>query len=271
MDNEIAVVENTTASKSVSVIKNAETIKKENNAGLAIMHEVLHDKPNPVIIRGKRHLEFEDWIALGNAYGICVSTGDAEPVEIFDAKGFKAKANVIRISDGLIIGGAEAYCLDNETNWENKDYFQMASMAQTRAGSKALANQLRGVVSLDKSINGTPADEIDNQSNGQVKPVVPKPAAAPKPAAPVSKKKPKISSTITDDTIDVEIVTNESSKTLEELAKENNAINKAVIELKSIPKAKMNAANVIDMLLNFLDLGKITEVEYKEARKLLEE
>lgn len=262
MDNEIAVVENTTASKSVSVIKNAEAIKKENKAGLAIMQEVLHNKENRVMIHGKRHLEFEDWIALGNAYGICVSTGDAEPVEIFDAKGFKAKAKVIRISDGLIIGGAEAYCLNNETNWKNKDYFQMASMAQTRAGSKALANQLRGVVSLDKSINGTPADEMSN-NNTYSKPVAPKPVAKP-----VSKSKPKKPHKEPENVIEAEVVVNDE-KDLIKLSEENTAIKKAITELEKDSDAVVDAANIVNMLLNLLDLGNITEAEYKEARKLI--
>ena len=56
-------------------------------------------------------------------------------------------------------------CLDNERNWRNKDYFQMASMAQTRAGSKALSNVLRFVVALDKTISGTPAEEMTSMNS----------------------------------------------------------------------------------------------------------
>ena len=157
---------------SINLIKDENKLKTENHNALAVVHEVLHNKEKPVIVNGKRHLEFEDWIALGNAFGIAVRTGEAEPVEIFEAKGFKARAEVVRVSDGIIIGGAEAYCLNNERNWRNKDYFQMASMAQTRAGSKALSNQLRGFVSLDKNLNGTPSEEmvgINNEKKGQVR------------------------------------------------------------------------------------------------------
>lgn len=170
MSNELIEVEGKTPS--LDLIKNEDTLKTENQNALLVVHEVLHNKEKPVIVNGKRHLEFEDWIALGNAFGISVRTGEAEPVEIFDAKGFKARAEVIRVSDGTVIGGAEAFCLDNERNWRNKDYFQMASMAQTRAGSKALSNQLRGFVSLDKNLNGTPSEEmvgINNEKKGQVR------------------------------------------------------------------------------------------------------
>lgn len=166
MSNELIEVEGKTSS--LDLIKDESKLKTENTNALAVVHEVLHNKEKPVIVNGKRHLEFEDWIALGNAFGIAVRTGEAEPVEIFDAKGFRAKAEVVRVSDGVIIGGAEAYCLNNERNWRNKDYFQMASMAQTRAGAKALSNQLRGFVSLDKNLNGTPSEEmvgIKNEKN----------------------------------------------------------------------------------------------------------
>ena len=164
-DNELMVMEDNNSS--INLIKDENKLKTENHNALAVVHEVLHNKEKPVIVNGKRHLEFEDWIALGNAFGIAVRTGEAEPVEIFEAKGFKARAEVVRVSDGIIIGGAEAYCLNNERNWRNKDYFQMASMAQTRAGSKALSNQLRGFVSLDKNLNGTPSGEMVGITNAQ--------------------------------------------------------------------------------------------------------
>ena len=166
------IIEAEAKTSSLDLIKDENKLKTENTNALAVVHEVLHNKEKPVIVNGKRHLEFEDWIALGNAFGIAVRTGEAEPVEIFEAKGFKARAEVVRVSDGIIIGGAEAYCLNNERNWRNKDYFQMASMAQTRAGSKALSNQLRGFVSLDKNLNGTPSEEmvgINNEKKGQVR------------------------------------------------------------------------------------------------------
>jgi hypothetical protein len=139
--------------------------------------ELLDKKPKKVMIHGKRHIEFDDWIILGNFYGIDVKTKDAEPIDVFGVKGAKAKADVVRIDDGRIIGGAEAYCLYDEPNWIGKPFFQLASMAQTRAGSKALANVLRGFVAL-KGISGTPAEEMINQTqtNGNGKPATRRPA-----------------------------------------------------------------------------------------------
>ena len=203
MTGEIIEVEAKTTS-SLDLIKDENKLKSENTNALAVVHEVLHNKEKPVIVNGKRHLEFEDWIALGNAFGIAVRTGEAEPVEIFEAKGFRAKAEVVRVSDGIIIGGAEAYCLNNERNWRNKDYFQMASMAQTRAGSKALSNQLRGFVSLDKNLNGTPSEEmvgIKNEKN-----VTRRRKKAPQTQAKKETKKPE-----PEDVIEAEIIEDKNS------------------------------------------------------------
>lgn len=143
----------------VNLTTNPEVATTEaKEAGVQLL-KLLDNKPKKVVINGKRHIEFEDWVTLGNFYGVTVKTGEPEPVEIFDAKGFKASAEVVRVDDGIVIGGASAYCLDNEKNWKNKDYFQMASMAQTRAGSKALSNVLRWVVALS-GLAGTPAEEM---------------------------------------------------------------------------------------------------------------
>lgn len=167
------------------------------------LKKLLDNKPKPVMINGKRHMEFDDWITLGNYYGISVETGEAEPIEVFGVPGFKATAKVVRIDDGVVIGGAEAYCLSDERNWKGKPMFQLASMAQTRSGSKALANVLRWVVALE-GISGTPAEEM-TRNNRPARTTQPAPTkavkAVRKPAPPqrepadtveaeVTKKKP---------------------------------------------------------------------------------
>ncbi|WP_305514414.1 hypothetical protein [Methanobrevibacter sp. V14] len=281
-DGELTVVDNSTTPQSIDLIKNESMIKAENTQALAVVNEVLNNKPNPVMVNGKRHLEYEDWIALGNAFGLDVMTGDAEPVEVFEAKGFKAKAKLIRISDGTIIGGAEAYCLDNEQNWLNRDYFQMASMAQTRAGSKTLSNALRGIVALHKSLSGTPAEEMMEDTSAQKpnKPEAPSKSPAPKPktAGKTSNlgNKPKAPS-IDDEAIEVnatEIVTEDlsgdkPSMSFKDMCDNNKFLNMAVKELQA-NEVIVNHASIKNKLLDLLDMGKITESEYNEAKELLE-
>lgn len=303
MDNELIAVESTsTAPQSIDLVKNESIIKEENTQALAVVDEILNNKPNPVMIKSKktgvkkRHLEYEDWIALGNAFGLDVMTGDAEPVEVFEAKGFKAKAKLIRVSDGVVIGGAEAYCLDNEQNWLNKDYFQMASMAQTRAGSKALSNALRGIVALHKSLVGTPAEEMngihddENRSNSS--------APKPKPSKPQSKnssnlgykpKAPAPKPKLDDEAIEVEVTEvqketevkepqeepkgkpKEEPKAMsfKEICDSNTALTLAVQELQA-NEQNINHNTVHDKLLDLWDMGKINKEELNEAKQLLE-
>lgn len=162
----------------------------EARSTAVFLKKLLDQKPNPVMIHGNRHMEFEDWITLGNYYGLSIATRDAEPVEVFGVKGFKAQADVIRIEDGVRVGGSEAYCFSDEKNWRGKPLFQLASMAQTRAGSKALANVLRWVVALE-GISGTPAEEMTNNSRPpkNMKINTPEPPAPPKNAAATKKTK----------------------------------------------------------------------------------
>ncbi len=118
---------------------------------------IIEKKPKKVIINNEQYLEYEDWQTVGAPFGISVKTGSAEPIEIEGIKGAKAKAEVYK--DGKIIGGADAYCLRDERNWETKPWFQLASMAQTRAGAKALRNVLSWVVML-AGYRTTPAEEM---------------------------------------------------------------------------------------------------------------
>jgi len=293
MDGELVAVEQSTAHNSLDLIKNEETLKKENTQAELVVKQVLHHKPNPVIItnkkgESKRHLEYEDWIALGNAYGVTVKTR-AEPQEVFEAKGFKGYATVIRVFDGVEIGGAEAYCLDNELNWENRDYFQMASMAQTRAGSKALSNALRGVVALDKSLSGTPGEEMVGIHD---KPKAPAPKqAAPKQSAPKPKtgkatstlgNKPKAPKAPKPPAVDEEAIEVEAkevevhdmsgdkpSMSLKEIIDSNPKIRMAVDEIQA-QGGTPNRDNIKAKLLDLNEMGKVTIEEYKECKALLE-
>lgn len=118
-----------------------------------------NDRP-PVSFNGKQYLEFPHWQTLAKFYHCAVATEGAEFVDVGGVPGFRAKAIVIDENTGMKIGSAEAYCLRDEPNWKNKPMFQLASMAQTRAGSKALANKFR-YVAIVAGYEPTPKEEMD--------------------------------------------------------------------------------------------------------------
>lgn len=135
-----------------------------------------NDRP-PVSFNGKQYLEYPHWQTIAKFYHCSVATEGAEFVEIQGVPGFKAKAKVIDEKTGLLIGSAEAFCMRDEPNWKNKPYFQLASMAQTRAGSKALANKFR-YVAIVAGYEPTPKEEMDGV---ELKPTVQMPKAKGSP------------------------------------------------------------------------------------------
>lgn len=128
----------------------------------------------------KDHLQYEAWQTAGKYYGYTVKTKDAEFIELGSSIGFKAKAEVINEHTGIVVGGAEAYCLNDEEMWntephlnkwgkqiKGKPKFQLASMAQTRAGSKALRQILGFVVAL-AGYSPTPVEEMTGNENTNI-------------------------------------------------------------------------------------------------------
>src|SRR4029077_9985755 len=96
----------------------------------------LNDKP-PLVFRGKRYLEIHHWQTIGAFYHCSVRTSEADPCEVEGVKGFIAKCDLLNDKTGAVVGGSVAYCMRDEPNWKDKPMYALASMAQTRAGSKA--------------------------------------------------------------------------------------------------------------------------------------
>lgn len=109
------------------------------------------------------HVRVEGWTLLGTLVGVfpvCVWTkpifGDGKPF------GWEARVEA-RTRDGAVVGAAEAECLRSEEKWSERDDYQLRSMAQTRATSKALRQPLGFVVSL-AGFDPTPAEEMPRSS-----------------------------------------------------------------------------------------------------------
>lgn len=145
-----------------------------------------------------RHLKLEAWLFMGNFFALTPRTVFTEPYldELSGGAGYKARVEIID-GRGVPRAVADALCLNNEDNWgqrpkyerQNGDRtqvgmvpvpsYQLMSMAQTRAASKALASRLRWIVVLcGAEISTTPAEEMsgtegrgdtgkDKDSNGE--------------------------------------------------------------------------------------------------------
>ena len=174
----------------VGIVLPPEAVLENAMVAAKALTRVLSLKKNPVIMNGEQYLEYEDWMTCGEFFGYGVRTGDAMAVEIDGVKGAKARADLIHLKTGMLLGGAEAYCMRDEEHWNTRPkyewqgegpdrrrvktgnevvpWFQLASMAQTRAGAKAFRNRLAWVVVL-AGYKATPAEEMTENT---VSPVV---------------------------------------------------------------------------------------------------
>lgn len=176
MTNELAVRQ-----AEVGIFLPPEIVLENARTAARALVAVVSQKKKPVILNGEQYLEFEDWQTCGQFYHYSVKTHDAVAVEIDGVKGAKAYADLIDMRTGMILGGAEAYCMRDEEHWNTRPkyewqgegpnrkrvkvgeeivpWFQLASMAQTRAGAKAFRNRLAWVVVL-AGYKPTPAEEM---------------------------------------------------------------------------------------------------------------
>lgn len=158
-DAEIVAVEE--KSEMVNLNFDPETQIEHAQAAAKRLIDIVKQNKWSVSVGGpKEHLMYEAWQTLGKFYNLAVDTSEeAEPVQVGDVQGFKARAKVIDTVTGKTVGGAIAYCMRDEANWKAKPTFQLASMAQTRAGAKSLRQLLSFVVAL-AGYSPTPLEEM---------------------------------------------------------------------------------------------------------------
>lgn len=151
----------TTAEKGIPTIAENVTpkafISKMHSLSKALV-DIVEKQELYVVIKGKKFLKLEAWQTLG---GLCQLSGmciRAPYVEINGKRGFEALAVVVN-KNGRIVSSGEAMCLDEEENWKDKPLYQLKSMAQTRALSKAYRMALSFIVVLS-GYEPCPAEEV---------------------------------------------------------------------------------------------------------------
>jgi hypothetical protein len=108
-------------------------------------------------LQGKNYLKAEGWLFLARAFGLTVRVAKVEKL-IDQPLTFQAVAEVIN-SKGEVIGQGVGFCGRDEKSWAKRPVYALASMAQTRATSKALRGLLSWVAVL-AGCEPTPGEEI---------------------------------------------------------------------------------------------------------------
>tara|TARA_Y100000310_G_scaffold69381_1_gene64862 strand:- start:2462 stop:3571 length:1110 start_codon:yes stop_codon:yes gene_type:complete len=133
-----------------------------NEAATALMAAIQKSKKKPKKIGDSEHLFVEHWITIGAFFSCSAGPAKVEPVEMHGVKGFKAEAEVFDDRTGHVLGHGIAYCMRDESKWRNRETFQLASMAMTRATSKALSMKFRWVAVL-AGFAPTPEEEMPRE------------------------------------------------------------------------------------------------------------
>jgi len=138
----------------------------------------------------RRHVLYEGWTTLGALMGVFPVTVWARPIP----NGYEARVEAKTLG-GVTVGAAEAECTRDEPDWDERPKYEwqngkrvkvgmehvadyaLRSMAQTRAGAKALRMPLGFIMQLS-GFDATPAEEMRKErppKGGQ--PVIPNQAA----------------------------------------------------------------------------------------------
>lgn len=153
MSNEIVVSESVQlgavqASSPQNVIERAQMIAKP-------LADIIKQRKLYTNINGKNYVQVDGWTTLGAMLGITPREVESKPID----NGYEAYVELVRGTDGMVIGGASAICTREERNWKNRDDYALKSMAATRATGKAYRLCFSWIMNL-AGYESTPAEEM---------------------------------------------------------------------------------------------------------------
>lgn len=283
MSNEIVAVDDSTAPSTIQPLQTVDVQAAEdfmNNYQELV--EALLDKSDYQPIRTpdgiKKSKKKSAWRKLATAFNISDEVVEKEIIRdenhrIISAR-FEVMATLPNGRHGVGTGSCSIFDKTNKKDVEEPTPFELRqrftnaehdviSTAHTRAKSRAISDLIgAGEVS---------AEELSGMDVKPVKPKAPKPKTKGKTSTmgmkPKAPKAPKPSKD--DEAIEVEVVKDPVKLTLKEIIDSNDSIRLAVEELQSI-ETPVNHETIKNKLLDLVDMGKLSEEDYKTAKKVLE-
>lgn len=183
-ENAIITVEPEVRLGSLTVMHPTDMIARASEIATALS-KVIKDRKLSRVISGREYVYVDGWSTMGAMIGIL-------PREVPDATrelengDYTAAVELIRVSDGAVIGYGSAIVGFDESTWKNRPRYAKRSMAITRATGKAYRLGFSWIISL-AGYATTPAEEMDgmDEAKASQQPPAPtngKPAGAEKPA-----------------------------------------------------------------------------------------
>lgn len=292
-NNELVAVEESTAPTTIQPLQTVDVdAAKDFMNNYQELVEALLDKSDYQPIKTQEGIKNSKkksaWRKLATAFNISDDVIEKEIIHdechrIISAR-YEVKATLPNGRHGVGTGSASIYDKITKkdtvepTPFELRQRFTNAehditSTAHTRAKSRAISDLIgAGEVSAEELSGAGIA-----KPSKPVKPVKPT-SSKPKPNKPVTNNanlgnKPKAPSTPkpkVEEAIEVEATeVTEEPKSFKEICDSNSALTMAVQQLQA-NESNINHNTVWDKLMDLLDMGKITEEEYKTAKALLE-
>jgi hypothetical protein len=112
-------------------------------------------------INGKKFPQVEAWMTIGRMDNVVAR--EAEPPVRHEDGSYEGFAELIRLSDGMVIGRASALCgTPDDKPWASRSEPARRSMAVTRATSRAFRQQYSWIMAL-AGYEATPAEEMPHE------------------------------------------------------------------------------------------------------------
>lgn len=149
------------------------------------------------VISGKKYPQVEAWMTIARLDNVVAR--EPQPPIRHDDGSYEAFAELVRLSDGMVIGASSALCgTPDDKPWGGRAEPARRSMAQTRATSRAFRQQYAWIMAL-AGYEPTPAEEMPADLQGRDSSSTPvAPAAVPSGGGgtlwhgPVSKGQPPV-------------------------------------------------------------------------------
>jgi len=143
--------------------------------------KIVENKKLYSMIQGKKFPRVEAWTTVGGMLGVVPREAEPPKLTQYDDgyEEYEATVELVRVSDGAIVGRASAIVGTDEQTWKNRPRYARRSMAVTRATGKAYRLGFSWIMSL-AGYEPTPAEEMDGVVEGQY-------TEAPHPSAPPKK------------------------------------------------------------------------------------
>ncbi len=143
-----------------SVASPADILQRASEAAKVLKQMIVQTKSS-IKIGNSEHIKQEGWQTIGSIYHVTARTKSVEPCEINGISGAHAIVDLVDDQTGNVIGSGQSFCMRDEMNRKTQPWFQLASMAQTRASSRAFANKFRWITVM-AGYAPTPAEEMES-------------------------------------------------------------------------------------------------------------